>query len=116
MNDVVFNYLTSVDFCYSSDPTHDYSLLVAANVNPMDNFDVTVLASNCTTTHHAGAMLINHHTRWPTQVQLPYSSWTAHLLKINDQPCIQFKQVSQMGEKIHPLTFVTSPFQDCQSH
>jgi hypothetical protein len=41
------------------DPIHDYSSLVAANVNPTtDGKDVTVFASNCTTAHHVGAMLI----------------------------------------------------------
>ncbi len=58
MNDVVLNSLTSVDFCYSLDPTHDYASLVAANANPMDEDNITVLASNCTTAYHAGAMLI----------------------------------------------------------
>ncbi len=58
MNDVVLNPLTSVDFCYSLDPTQDYSTLVAANVSLTDKDDITVLASKCTTTHHASAMLI----------------------------------------------------------
>ncbi len=59
MNDVALNSLTSVDSCYSLDSTHAYASLVAANANPMDDNDVTVLASNCTTPYHAGAMLIN---------------------------------------------------------
>jgi hypothetical protein len=33
--------------------------VVAANANLTDDNDVTVLASNCTTAHHAGPMLIN---------------------------------------------------------
>jgi hypothetical protein len=58
VNDVVLNSLTSVDICYSLDTTHDYSPLVATNVNPTDDNDVTVLTSNCTTAHHNRAMLI----------------------------------------------------------
>jgi hypothetical protein len=58
VNDVVLCSSTSVDFCYSLDPTHDYSSLVAANVNPTDNNYVTFLTSNCTTAHHASEMQI----------------------------------------------------------
>jgi hypothetical protein len=59
VNDVVLNFLTTVDFCYSSDPTLAYASFVATNANPMDGEDTTFLPSNCTTAHHAGAMLIN---------------------------------------------------------
>jgi hypothetical protein len=59
VNDVVLNFLTTVDFCYSSDPTLAYVSFVATDVDPMDDKDITVLPSNCTTAHHAGAMLIN---------------------------------------------------------
>jgi hypothetical protein len=59
LNDVVLNSLNSVDFCYSLDPTHAYASFVANNANLKYDNDVTVLASNCTTTQHASAMLIN---------------------------------------------------------
>jgi hypothetical protein len=49
VNDVVLNSLNSVDFCYS---------YIAANTTPTEDNGITVLASNCTTAHHAGAMLI----------------------------------------------------------
>jgi hypothetical protein len=58
VNDVVLNSLTSVNLCYSLDPPHAYASLVAANASPMDDNNITVLASNCTTAHHAGAMPI----------------------------------------------------------
>jgi hypothetical protein len=59
VNDVVLNFLTTVDFSYSSDPTLAYASFVATNANSMDDKDITVLPSNCTTAHHAGVMLIN---------------------------------------------------------
>jgi hypothetical protein len=91
VNDVVLNSLTSVDFCYSLDPTHDYASLVATNDNPTNNNDVTVLASNCTTAHHAGAMLIK-----PSHVVANMGATSVFIMdgtptKINGQPRIQFK-------------------------
>jgi hypothetical protein len=59
VNDVVLNSLNSVDLCYSSDPTQPYASFVATNANPAEDNDVIVLASNCTTAHHARAMLIS---------------------------------------------------------
>jgi hypothetical protein len=58
VNDVVLNSLNSVDFFYSSDSTQPYASFVAINANPTDDKNVIVLASNCNTAHHAGAMLI----------------------------------------------------------
>jgi hypothetical protein len=58
VNDGVLNSLNSVDFCYSLDPTQAYASFVANNANPTDGNDIAVLASNCTTAHHARAMLI----------------------------------------------------------
>jgi hypothetical protein len=37
---------------------YKYSSLAASTVSPSDDNEVTVLASNCTAAHHAGAMLI----------------------------------------------------------
>jgi hypothetical protein len=59
VNHLVLNSLNSVDFCYSLDPTQPYASFIATNANPAYDNDITVLASNCTTTQHAGAMLIN---------------------------------------------------------
>ncbi len=58
MNDVVLNLFSCVDFCYSLGPTQPYVSFVAANANPSEDGNVTVLVSNCTTAHHTGAMLI----------------------------------------------------------
>jgi hypothetical protein len=58
MNDVVLNSLNSVDFCYSLDPIQPYASFVATNANLAEDDNVTVLATNCTTAHQAGTMLI----------------------------------------------------------
>jgi hypothetical protein len=73
------------------DPTHDYSSLVAVEFNPMDNNNITVLTSNCTTAHHAGAMLIK-----PPHVVADTGATSIFIMdstptKLNGQPRIRFK-------------------------
>ncbi len=58
MNGIVLNSLNSIDFCYSLDPTQPYASYIAANTTPTEDNNVTVLTSNCTTAHHARAMLM----------------------------------------------------------
>jgi hypothetical protein len=58
VNDVVIESLNSVDFCYLLDPTQPCVSCIATNTSPIEDKDVTVLALNCTTSQHPGAMLI----------------------------------------------------------